>query len=93
MLKKDWLGFPRDFPDSFKNYFCFAGRLKFVHIDLPIFIFALIRLKEFKLVVVGWLLNLRRADCRSQITVLLSLSGHGVLRLFDGEVFGIVSFG
>ena len=36
--------------------------------------------------------NLRRAAFLSQIAMLRSLLNQGVLRPFEGEVFGIVSF-
>ena len=54
--------------------------------------FALSSLKEFKLLVRGSFLNLLRAVFRRLIAILHSLLNQGVLRLFDGEVFGIVSF-
>ena len=47
---------------------------------------------EFRLLVEGSLSNLRRATLRSRIAILHSLLNQGVLRLFDGEVFGMVSF-
>ena len=65
---------------------------------LPVFLlgflydFALSCLKEFKLMVVGSLLNLCRATFHRLIAVLKSSLNQGVLCLFKGELFGIVSF-
>ena len=55
--------------------------------------FALSSLKEFRLLVKGSFLNLRRAAFRSLIVILHSLLNQGVLPLFEGVVFGQVSFG
>ena len=54
--------------------------------------FALSSLKEFRLLVKGSFLNLRRAAFRNLIAILHSLLNQGVLCQFEGEVFGIVSF-
>ena len=54
--------------------------------------FALSSLKEFRLLVKDSFLNLHKAAFYSQITILHSLLNQGVLHLFEGEVFGIVSF-
>ena len=55
-------------------------------------VFALTCLKEFRLLVKGSFLNLRRAAFLSQIAILHSSLNQGVLRLFEGEVFDILSF-
>ena len=55
--------------------------------------FALSSLKEFRLLVKGSFLNLRRAAFRSLMAILHSLLNQGVWHLFVGEVFDIVSFG
>ena len=49
--------------------------------------FALSTLKEFRLLVEGSLVNLRRAAFRRH-----SLLNQDMLRLFEGEVFSIVTF-
>ena len=54
--------------------------------------FALSSLKEFTLLVKGSFFNFRGAAFRSMIAILHSLLNQCVLRLFEGEVFGIVSF-
>ena len=54
--------------------------------------FALSNLKDFRFLVKGSFLNLQRAAFRSLIAILHSLLNQGVLRLFEGEVFGIVLF-
>ena len=54
--------------------------------------FALSSLKEFRLLVKGSFLNLRRAAFHSLIAILHSLLNQGMLCLFEGEVSGIVSF-
>ena len=54
--------------------------------------FALGSLKEFRLFVNGSFLNFQSSAFRSLIAILHSLFNQGVLRLFEGEVFGIVSF-
>ena len=54
--------------------------------------FALNSLKEFRLLVKGSFLNLYRAAFHSQTAILHSLLNQGMLCLFEGEVFGIVSF-
>ena len=54
--------------------------------------FALSSLKEFRLLVKGSFLNLQRAAFRSLIAILHLSLNQGVLRLFEGEVFGMVSF-
>ena len=53
--------------------------------------FALSSLKEFRLLVKGSFLNLRRAAFHSLIAILHSLLNQGVLCLFDSEVFYIVA--
>ena len=54
--------------------------------------FAQSSLKEFRVLVKSSFLNLRRAAFRSLIAILHSLLNQGMLRLFEGEHFGIVSF-
>ena len=54
--------------------------------------FALSNLKEFRLLVNFFFFNSRRATFCSLIAILHSLLNEGVLRLFEGEVFGIVLF-
>ena len=54
--------------------------------------FTLNSLKEFKLVEEGSLLNLRSEAFHRRIAVLQSSLNQGMLCLFEGEVFGMVSF-
>ena len=54
--------------------------------------FALSSLKEFRLLVKGSFFNLRRTAFRNLIAILHSLLNQGTLRLFESEVFDIVSF-
>ena len=53
------------------------------------FAFALSSLKEFRLLVKGTFLNLRRAAFRRRIAILHSLLNQGVLRLFDGVAINV----
>ena len=54
--------------------------------------FALSDLKEFKLMVVGSLLNLRSSAFHMRIAVLLTSLNQGELVLFEGDVFVMAFF-
>ena len=61
-------------------------------VSLMVFLdFSLSNLTEFRLLVKGYFLILRRAAFCSLIAILHSLLNQGVLRLFSGVVFAIVS--
>ena len=74
------------------NWFTKCCQLIFLTNLIVFQAFALSNLNESRLLVEGLLLNLQRAALRSQIAILHSLLNQGVLCLFDGEVFGMVSF-
>ena len=100
-LRKDGWSFPDIFSIIFEIIFVWVEELCWFRYFCSLFFLASFKvlcdlalscLKGFKLVVVDPSLNWRSAAFHRRTAVLQSSLNKGVLRLFEGELFGMVSF-